>query len=77
MTDIQAALGLSQMERLDEFVRRRHEIAERYDTELKSLPIITPHQRCGTYSSYHLYPILPMKPKTGRFKDKSMISMAE
>jgi dTDP-4-amino-4,6-dideoxygalactose transaminase len=57
MTDIQAALGLSQMQRLDEFVSRRHEIAERYNAELKSLPITTPHQASGTYSSYHLYPI--------------------
>ena len=57
MTDIQAALGLSQMQRLDEFVSRRHEIAERYDAELRSLSITTPHQASGTYSSYHLYPI--------------------
>jgi len=57
ITDIQATLGLSQMQRLDEFVRRRHEIAEQYDAELSSLPIITPHQAPGTYSSYHLYPI--------------------
>jgi len=57
MTDIQAALGLSQMQRLDEFVSRRHDIAERYDAKLSSLPVITPHQAPGTYSSYHLYPI--------------------
>lgn len=57
MTDIQAALGLSQMQRLDEFVSRRHEIAERYAGELRSLPITIPHQASGTYSSYHLYPI--------------------
>lgn len=57
MTDIQAALGLSQMQRLDEFVSVRHKIAERYDAELKSLPMITPHQSPVTYSSYHLYPI--------------------
>ncbi len=57
MTDIQATLGLSQMEYLDEFVSRRHEIAKRYDAELRPLPITTPHQAPGTYSSYHLYPI--------------------
>ena len=57
MTDIQAALGLSQMQRLDEFVSLRHEIADRYDASLSLLPIITPYQKPGTYSSYHLYPI--------------------
>lgn len=57
MTDVQAALGLSQIQRLDEFVSRRHEIAEWYDAELSTLPITTPRQASGTYSSYHLYPI--------------------
>lgn len=57
MTDIQAALGLSQMTRLDEYVSRRHEIAARYDSELSNLPIITPWHSLNTYSSYHLYPI--------------------
>ena len=69
MTDIQAALGLSQMRRLDEFVNRRHEIAERYDADLRSLPITTPHQAPGTFSSYHLYPIRVSEadsPKTQR-----------
>ena len=66
MTDIQAALGLSQMQRLDEFVSRRHEIAERYDAELRSLPITTPLQAPGTYSSYHLYPIRVSEAKSGK-----------
>jgi len=57
MTDIQAALGLSQIKRLDEFVARRHTIAKRYDDELKNLPLIIPFQSPNTYSSYHLYPI--------------------
>jgi UDP-4-amino-4,6-dideoxy-N-acetyl-beta-L-altrosamine transaminase len=57
MTDIQAALGLSQMTRLDEFVAKRHQIAERYDAAFASLPITTPWQHPDTFSSYHLYPI--------------------
>ena len=64
MNDIQAVLGLSQLKRLDEYVRRRHEIAKYYDTELKDLPITTPWQAPNTYSSYHLYPIL-IKSKLG------------
>jgi len=66
MTDIQAALGLSQMQRLDEFVRLRHEIAKYYDTQLKSLPIATPHQLSGMYSSYHLYPIRVSEAESGK-----------
>jgi UDP-4-amino-4,6-dideoxy-N-acetyl-beta-L-altrosamine transaminase len=57
MTDIQAALGLSQMTRLDDCVSRRHEIAKLYDRELQSLPLTIPYQATGNYSSYHLYPI--------------------
>lgn len=57
MTDIQAALGLSQMARLDSFVERRHFIANRYNVELADLPLRTPWQHIDSYSSYHLYPI--------------------
>jgi len=66
MTDIQAALGLSQLQRLDEFVSRRHEIAERYNAELKSLPITMPYQASVAYSSYHLYPIRVSEAKSGK-----------
>ena len=55
MTDIHAALGLSQMQRLDGFVARRHEIAKRYDLFLSDLPVITPFQHKNVYSSFHLY----------------------
>ncbi len=58
MNDIQAALGLNQMKRLDQYIKRRHEIAKHYDSALKNLPLITPWQSPNGYSSYHLYPIL-------------------
>ena len=64
MTDIQAALGLSQMNRLDEFVTRRHEIAKIYDEQLSALPVVTPFQELDTYSSYHLYPIRVLENST-------------
>ena len=57
MTDIQAALGLSQLERVDSFVKRRHEIAQHYVDGLNDLPVILPWQSPDTKSSYHLYPI--------------------
>ena len=55
MTDIHAALGLSQMQRLDVFVAKRRAIAKRYDKELSDLPVVTPWQHPDGYSSYHLY----------------------
>ncbi|OHB46077.1 MAG: hypothetical protein A2178_00525, partial [Planctomycetes bacterium GWC2_49_10] len=57
MTDIQAALGLSQMQRLDEFVTKRHSIAQRYGELLANTPVVTPVQHADSYSSFHLYPI--------------------
>ncbi|RYE78652.1 MAG: UDP-4-amino-4,6-dideoxy-N-acetyl-beta-L-altrosamine transaminase [Oxalobacteraceae bacterium] len=55
MTDVHAALGLSQMSRLDAFVARRHEIARRYDADLANLPLVTPWQHPDNYSGFHLY----------------------
>lgn len=55
MTDIQAALGMSQMQRLDEFVERRHELARRYDSLLSDLPLTLPWQAPEGYSAFHLY----------------------
>lgn len=57
MTDMQAALGLSQMQRLDEFVAKRHAFANRYDRMLADLPVITPWQHADSYSGLHLYVI--------------------
>lgn len=55
ITELQAALGLSQMQRLDAFVTQRHKLAKRYDTLLADLPLITPWQHPDSYSGLHLY----------------------
>ena len=55
MTELQAALGVSQMQRLDDFVARRHLLAQRYDQLLASLPVTTPWQHPDSYSGLHLY----------------------
>ena len=57
MTDLQGALGASQMERLVHYVARRHELAKRYDRLLGNLPVVTPWQHKDGYSAFHLYVI--------------------
>ncbi|GAB2579477.1 UDP-4-amino-4,6-dideoxy-N-acetyl-beta-L-altrosamine transaminase [Nitrincola alkalisediminis] len=57
MTDLQGALGASQMDRLMHYVARRHQIAKRYNTLLADLPLVTPWQHKDGYSAYHLYVI--------------------
>lgn len=55
LTDIQAALGINQMQRINDFVKRRHEIANCYDLALKDVPVVTPWRNRDCYSSFHLY----------------------
>lgn len=57
MTDIHAALGVSQMTRLHMYVDRRHAIAAHYDEVLSGLPLTLPWQNPDSRSAYHLYPI--------------------
>jgi UDP-4-amino-4,6-dideoxy-N-acetyl-beta-L-altrosamine transaminase len=64
MTDISAALGISQLKRIDGFIERRTEIASIYDAAFQNSDLITPYQHDDTNSSYHLYPIrIPYKNK--------------
>ena len=57
MTELQAALGASQINRLDEFVAMRHIRQKRYNELLKDFPVIVPYQSSHSYSALHLYPI--------------------
>lgn len=57
MTELQASLGVTQMQRLEEFVTARHRLANRYNQLLDELPIILPYQLENTYSGLHLYVI--------------------
>lgn len=57
MTEMQASLGLTQLKRLDEFVRRRNELADRYDELLADLPFSLPGRRRRIYSAFHLYAV--------------------
>lgn len=55
MTDIQAALGASQIKRLNNFVEQRHVIAEKYNELFKKMPLMVPYQHPDCHSSLHLY----------------------
>ena len=57
MTELQAALGVSQMRRLSDFVSARHKLSNRYNEKLAELPITLPYQLPNTYSGLHLYVI--------------------
>jgi UDP-4-amino-4,6-dideoxy-N-acetyl-beta-L-altrosamine transaminase/UDP-N-acetylglucosamine 4,6-dehydratase (inverting) len=57
LTELHGSLGLSQLARIDEFVARRHEIAQRYTALFSTLPITTPWQHPDGHSAFHLYVI--------------------
>jgi len=57
MTDIHAALGVSQIKRLDEYIKMRHNIAKKYDDELKNCELKTPFRHKDSFSAFHLYVI--------------------
>lgn len=57
ITDIQCALGLSQLNKLERFVKKRREIAQIYNQSLADLPLDLPVEPEGCYSSYHLYTV--------------------
>lgn len=65
MTELQGALGVSQMGSLEKFIARRHQIAARYDEVFESLPIILAYRNPENFSSLHLYPIQVL-PESGK-----------
>lgn len=74
MTDIHASLGLSQLKRIDEIVKKRHEIANFYFEKLTSLPVELPIQSNDTYSSFHLF-IIRLKLNKIKLSKKEIFSL--
>ncbi|AGB77594.1 UDP-4-keto-6-deoxy-N-acetylglucosamine 4-aminotransferase [Enterobacteriaceae bacterium strain FGI 57] len=77
MTELQGALGVSQLKRIDGFVSRRHELAKRYETAFDGIPVSVPHQAESGYSALHLYPIVvndsaQRKPLFEHLRDKNI-----
>ncbi|EKR74390.1 UDP-4-amino-4,6-dideoxy-N-acetyl-beta-L-altrosamine transaminase [Leptospira noguchii] len=71
MTDIQAGLGVSQMSRLDEFIEKRHTIAQKYNTLLSDKPVVIPWQDPESHSGFHLY-IIRLKLKEFNLSHKQV-----
>ena len=57
MTEIQAALGLSQLKKISYFINAREKIAKKYNHSFEGLPVTLPFQNENSSSSYHLYAI--------------------
>lgn len=77
MTDIQAALGASQMTRLDAFVARRRELAARYNALLKDFPLVTPDVMKGADPSWHIYIVRMVFGQIGKTKRQIFEEMKE
>lgn len=78
MTDIQAALGISQLRKLEKFVRRREEIVRQYNQAFKELPGLTlPYQMENTRSSWHLYTIQVNPEEAHLNRDKLFADLME
>jgi UDP-4-amino-4,6-dideoxy-N-acetyl-beta-L-altrosamine transaminase len=69
ITEMQAALGYSQLRRLDDFVAVRNVLAQRYDKTLVGLPITSPWRHPDNYSAFHLYVIRLQEKEASRRKE--------
>lgn len=77
MTDVQAALGYSQLTKVDKFVARRRQLAARYNELLKDLPVKLPYQNPETNSSWHLYLVRVDFSKVKKTKTQIFAEMKE
>ena len=78
ITEIQAALGLSQLAKLDRFIKRRREIVTRYSEEFRDIKwLTTPFERPGVESAFHLYVLLFEFERIGKSRSEVMEKLRE
>lgn len=78
LTDIHCALGISQLNKLTAFVKRRREIVARYNKELAGLPVMTlPYERPGVFSAFHLYVTLIDFKRLGKGRKEVMETLVK
>jgi perosamine synthetase len=76
ITDVQCALGISQLKKLDRFIKRRKEIVERYNAAFKELDYVTtPFEADVNKSNFHLYVLLFCFEKLGMTRAQLMIDL--
>lgn len=66
MNNIQGAMGVEQLKKLEQFIAKRRELAQHYTKLLKDLPVITPTEKSYTRHAFHLYPLLLNTDKISR-----------
>ena len=77
MNDIQAALGISQLKRLDQFISKRNKIANYYSSELSKLPLNLPETQEDCYSAFHLYVVRLQLEKVNKTRDQYMNALLD
>lgn len=78
MTDLQAAIGIQQLKKVEQFAKRRKEIWDYYKSELKDLPLILPPEPASnTKHAYHLFTILVDTDKTRITRDQLIQKLHE
>jgi dTDP-4-amino-4,6-dideoxygalactose transaminase len=77
ITDIQCALGRSQLKKLDRFVARRRELAKRYDEAFADDTLVEPLYHYSPRSSYHLYVVLADFARAAITKEELFVKMRE